>query len=122
MGGEGAPGGRRRLSWLSGFCDGHSRGPSFVWRALYFVGPAVVLELFAWFTKLGANMSPGGIEALINQLTWVSGPVIVGLFVALPGIVGLAIASGPPAGKDSYCHMVMYGLALGLVICGAFSG
>ena len=122
MGGGGKPEGRRRLPWRPSFCDGYSRGPSFVWRWLAFIGPAVALEFVVWVTVLVPKMSPGGIEALINQLTWVSGPVIVGLFVALPGIVGLTIASGPPADKDSYCHMALFGLTLGSALCARLLG
>ena len=122
MGGEGAPTGRRRPPWRPSFCDGYSRGPSFVCRWLAFVGTAVALECLVWVAVLVPKMSPGGIGALIDQLTWVSGLVTVGLFVALPAIVGLAVASGPPAGKDSYCHMVTRGFVLGSVICGAIFG
>ena len=125
MGGEGAPAGGeggepagRRLFP----CDGYSRGPRFIWRLLFFVGAAVTLEFTVWIAVSVPKMSPGGIEAFIIQLTWVSGLVMGAASFGLAGIIGLAFALGPPAGKDSYCHMAMRGFQLGSIVCAVVFG
>ena len=117
MGGEGAPTRRRLLP-----CDGYSRGQSFILRLLFFVGTTVTLEFLVWVAVSVPKMSPGGIEAFINQLTWVNGLVIGAAFVGPAGIIGLAFALGAPAGKDSYCHMATRGFLLGSLICGGIFG
>ncbi len=122
MGGGGEPEGRWRLPRRPRFCDGHSRGPSFIWRFLSFFGAAVALQFVAWVGVLAPKMSPESVDALINKLTLVSGMVIGGTFLALPVLLGLAIAAGVPSGKDSYCHMAWFGLALGSALCARLFG
>lgn len=120
MGSEGesaeGPQSQRRF----GLCHGYPRGQSSIGRWLYFVGSAVAIEMLAWVLGLTGTMSPGGVAAIFDQLTWVNGPIIGALIITLPCIAGLAIASNPPAGKDSYCHMAVRGIWLGSGLGGAF--
>ena len=105
-----------------GVCDGYASGQGFIRRSLFFVSPPVTLEIVVWLAVSVPKMSPGGIDAFINQLTWVSGLVIGAAFIGPPAIVGLAFALGAPTGKDSYCHMATRGLVLGAAICSGVFG
>ena len=67
-------------------------------------------------------MSLESVNALVNKFTLVSGMVIGITFVALPVVLGLAIAAGVPSGKDSYCHMAWFGLALGSALSARLFG
>lgn len=122
MGVGGEPEGRRRWPRRPRFCDGHSRGPRFIWRFLSFFGAAVALQFVGWVGVLAPKMSPESVDALIDKFTWVSGMVIGGTFVSLPVVLGLAIAAGVPSGRDSYCHMAWFGLALGSALCARLFG
>lgn len=122
MGVGGEPKGRSRVLRLPSVCDGYSRGEKFIWRWLFFVGAAAGLEVLVWLAVSVPKMSPGGIVAFINQLTWVSGLVIGTAFVGPAGIIGLAFARGAPAGKDSYCRMATRGFTLGSIICAGIFG
>lgn len=67
-------------------------------------------------------MSPESVATTINKLTWAVGAGTGVVFVALPVVLGLAIAAGAPSGKDSYCHMAWFGLALGSALCARLFG
>ena len=120
MGGGEEPAAGSRPRWRFGLCHGYPRGQSSIGRWLYFVGSAVAIEIFAWVLGLTRTMSPGGVTALFDQLTWVNGPIIGALIITLPCIVGLAFALNPPAGKDSFCHMAVRGIWLGSALGGTF--
>lgn len=120
MGSEAGPAEGPRSRRRFGLCHGYPRGQSSIGRWLYFVSSAIAIEIFAWVLALTRTMSPGGVAALLDQLTWVNGPIIGALIITLPCIVGLAIASGPPAGRDSFCHMAVRGVWLGSFLGGTF--
>ena len=120
MGAGGEPEGRRRL--LPRFCDGHLPGPSFTGRFLSFFGTAVALQFVAWGSVLAPQMTLESVDALIKKLTWLSGMFIGISFIALPLVLGLAIAASVPSGKDSYCHMAWFGGALGTALSATLFG
>ena len=78
-----------------------------------------MVEFVAWVVVTVPNLSPRGIEAFINQQTWVSGLTLLGPLVLLPVVVGFTRAWRAPSGRDSYCHMVRGGFILGAIIAGA---
>ena len=100
-------------------CSGFPHGPGRVRRWLFFVVPAVIVEFVAWVVVTVPNLSPKGIEAFINQQTWVSVLTFLGPLVLLPVVAGFTRAWSPPPGRDSYCHMVRDGFIFGAIIAGA---
>ncbi len=59
---------------------------------------------------MAPQMSPESVDDLINKLTWTSGMVISGTFVALPAVLGLAIAAGVSYEPDPMAKRETLGL------------